>query len=108
MGFCLVFGRAKLVSKDRQRCFTLEVSSKLLFDQSGKPSGIHAIARDITERKEAEARQLVLIRELQHRTKNLLAVIQSIVSNTLSRSRDLTSANDAIVGSGMPSNQSSV
>ena len=88
----------QLVSKDRQRRFTLEVSSKLLFDSSGKPSGIHAIARDISERKEAEGRQLVLIRELQHRTKNLLAVIQSIVSNTLSRSGDLTSANDAIVG----------
>src|SRR5436190_13211051 len=85
----------QLVSKDRQRRFTLEVSSKLLFARSGKPSGFHAIARDITERKEAEARQLVLIRELQHRTKTLLAVIQSIVSNTLSRSRDLTSANDA-------------
>jgi PAS domain S-box-containing protein len=88
----------QLVSKGRQQYFTLEVSSKLLFDNSGNPIGIHAIARDISERKEAEARQQVLIRELQHRTKNLLAVCQSIVSNTLSRSCDLTSANDAIVG----------
>jgi hypothetical protein len=46
-------------------------------------------ARDVTARKEAEARQLLLIRELQHRTKNLLAVIQSIASNTLSHSRIL-------------------
>jgi PAS domain S-box-containing protein len=81
----------ELASKDRQRYITLEVSSTLLFDSSGNPVGIHAIARDISERKEAEARQLVLIRELQHRTKNLLAVIQSIVSNTLTRSRDLVS-----------------
>ena len=88
----------QLVSKDGQRRFTLEASLKLLFDSNGEPTGIHAIARDISERKEAEARQLVLIRELQHRTKNLLAVIQSIVSNTLSCSRDLTSANVAIVG----------
>ena len=88
----------QLVSKDRQQRFTLEVSSKLLVDSSGKPLGVHAIARDISERKEAEARQLVLIRELQHRTKNLLAVVQSIVSNTLKRSRDLKSANEAVVG----------
>ena len=40
----------------------------------------------------------MLIRELQHRTKNLLAVVQSIVRNTLKRSRDLKSANEAIVG----------
>src|SRR6185436_6814502 len=34
-------------------------------------------------RKEAEARQNLLVRELQHRTRNLLAVIQAIATNTL-------------------------
>jgi two-component system CheB/CheR fusion protein len=43
----------------------------------------------VTERKEAEARQVLLIRELQHRTKNLLAVIQSIASSTLKGSAGL-------------------
>jgi PAS domain S-box-containing protein len=86
-----------LAKADRRRV-TLEVNSKLLFDAAGKPIGVHSIARDITERKEAEARQTVLIRELQHRTKNLLAVIQSIVTNTLANSRDLSSAKDATVG----------
>jgi PAS domain S-box-containing protein len=88
----------RLVAKDGQRQSTLEVNSKLLFDVNGKPTGVHLIARDMSERKEAESRQLVLIRELQHRTKNLLAVIQSIVTNTLSRSRDFSRATDAIVG----------
>jgi len=88
----------QLFGKDRNQRFTLEVNSKLLFDLEGKPVGIHSISRDISERKEAEARQLVLIRELQHRSKNLLAVMQSIVTNTLARSRDLTSANDAVIG----------
>ena len=40
----------------------------------------------------------MLLRELQHRTKNMLAVIQSIVTNTLRRSRDLASAETALVG----------
>jgi PAS domain S-box-containing protein len=88
----------ELLAKDGQRRFTLEVSSKLLLNGEGVPVGIHAISRDVTERKEAEARQLVLVRELQHRTKNLLAVVQSIVTNTHARSRDLRSANEAIVG----------
>ena len=87
----------QIFSKGRQR-LTLEVNSKLIRDEDGNPSGIHAIARDVTERKQAEARQLVLIRELQHRTKNLLAVAQSIVTNTLDRTPSTARAKDAIVG----------
>jgi PAS domain S-box-containing protein len=87
----------QIFSKGRQR-LTLEVNSKLIRDEEGKPSGIHAIARDVTERKQAEARQTVLIRELQHRTKNLLAVIQSIVTNTLDRTTSAARAKEAIIG----------
>ena len=65
------------------RKLTLEVNSKLMLGGDGKPLGIHSIARDITDRKEAEARQTLLVRELQHRTKNMLAVVQSIATNTL-------------------------
>jgi two-component sensor histidine kinase len=67
----------------------LGVNSRLVFDPKGAPSMIHSVARDVTERKEAEARQILLIRELQHRTKNLLAVIQSIASSTLKGSAGL-------------------
>jgi PAS domain S-box-containing protein len=88
----------QLIAKNRQKRFTLEVSSKLMFDAAGNPVGIHAIARDVSERKEAEDRQLVLIRELQHRSKNLLAVVQSVVTNSLLHSRDIATAKDAIVG----------
>ena len=35
--------------------------------------------RDVTEEKEAEERQILLTRELQHRVKNTLATVQSIV-----------------------------
>jgi PAS domain S-box-containing protein len=76
----------------------LEMNSRLIFDEAGKPLSIHAIARDVTDRTNAEARQMLLVRELQHRTKNMLAVIQSIVSNTLVRSRDPAAAKDAVMG----------
>ena len=88
----------QLLAKDRQRRCTLEVSSKLILAADGAPVGIHSIARDISERKEAEARQRVLISELQHRAKNLLAVVQSIVTNSLLHSRDTAAAKNAIVG----------
>lgn len=87
----------QLLGKDRRR-FTLEVNSKLIFDEDGTPIAIHSISRDVSERKQAEARQIVLIRELQHRSKNLLAIMQSIATNTLARSRDLETARSDVIG----------
>lgn len=71
------------------RIRVLGVNSRLIRDQAGNPLLVHSIARDITHRREAEARQLLLLRELQHRTKNLLAVIQSLASSTLRDSAGL-------------------
>jgi PAS domain S-box-containing protein len=88
----------QLLAKDGRSRFTLEVSSKLLRDETGKAIAIHAIARDVTERKNADARQALLVRELQHRTKNLLAVVQSIVSNTLRPGSDTETARRALLG----------
>jgi PAS domain S-box-containing protein len=87
----------QLMGKGGEQRFTLEVNSKLILD-NGKPVAIHSIARDISERKDAEARQTILLRELQHRTKNMLAVIQSIATSTLARSKDLESAQEALIG----------
>ena len=55
----------------------LEVNSKLIADATGKPVGIHAIARDITERKEAK-RAEAQIAELDHRVKNVLATVIAV------------------------------
>jgi len=86
------------ISAKDGRALALEVNSKLIYDNSGKPIAIHSISRDVTERKDAEARQSLLIRELQHRAKNLLAIVQSIVSNTLRNSKDLHTVNDTVSG----------
>lgn len=88
----------EMLAKDCRRRTILDIKARLAYGDDGKPLAIHSIARDITERKEADARQTVLLRELQHRTKNMLAVIQSIVTNTLRKSRDLASAEEALVG----------
>jgi PAS domain S-box-containing protein len=45
--------------------------------------GAATFFQDITERKETEARQKLLLDELNHRVKNTLAVIQSIAAQTL-------------------------
>jgi PAS domain S-box-containing protein len=48
----------------------------------GKIVAASKIARDITERKQAQLAQTLLLRELNHRTKNLLAVADALVRQT--------------------------
>lgn len=53
---------------------------------------------EVVERKRAEERLSLLVSELTHRVKNLLAVLQSIAVRTLSDSRDVTEARRILVG----------
>jgi PAS domain S-box-containing protein len=52
------------------------------YDRGRTLQGVFAAARDITERKEVEAKLHFLMRELSHRSKNLLAVIQAMARQT--------------------------
>jgi PAS domain S-box-containing protein len=49
-------------------------------DVQGNITGASKIARDITERKRTDAQIATLAREAEHRAKNLLAVVQAVVS----------------------------
>lgn len=51
-------------------------------DASGRVVRISGVTVDITDRKQAEERQTLLAREVDHRAKNALAVVQSIVRLT--------------------------
>jgi PAS domain S-box-containing protein len=61
-----------------------------------KPVAIAGASRDLTERKQAEELQRVLLNELNHRVKNTLATIQAITDQTLRTARDLPSAREAL------------
>jgi PAS domain S-box-containing protein len=74
-------------------------------DDSGTVTGWIVSMRDITERKRAEEErkraadaEQILIRELQHRTNNLLAVIQGIAQKTLSGPGSLDEARKIFEG----------
>jgi two-component sensor histidine kinase len=49
---------------------------------SGKVMRISGVTMDITERKDAEEQQALLAREVDHRAKNAMAIVQSIVKLT--------------------------
>ena len=53
------------------------------FDEAGRFIGYLGMAMDLTEIKQAQIHQRLLINELNHRVKNTLAAIQSIVRQTL-------------------------
>jgi PAS domain S-box-containing protein len=53
---------------------------------------------DITERKQAELTQQLLLSELNHRVKNTLASVQAIVQHTLRRTKDPAEFVDSFAG----------
>jgi two-component sensor histidine kinase len=55
-------------------------------DETGKVVRISGVTMDITERKDAEERQALLAREVDHRAKNAMAIVQSIVRLTKAES----------------------
>jgi PAS domain S-box-containing protein len=73
--------------KDRS-FIDISVTVSPIRDLKGRTIGASKIARDITERKQAEKTQLLLVEELNHRVKNTLASVQAIAQRTLRRTRD--------------------
>lgn len=71
----------------RRRAFYLLMEA--LRDDDGNAIGTTSVAVEITERKEAENQLRMLLRELTHRSKNLLAVIQAIARQTASRTKTI-------------------
>src|SRR5262249_49192076 len=53
-----------------------------LLNDAGEVIGLACASVDVTERKEGEAHLRLLLRELTHRSKNLLAVIQAMARQT--------------------------
>jgi PAS domain S-box-containing protein len=69
----------------------IESRSLIFYDSDGRPQRLVGVNIDVTERKRAEERQRALVAELDHRVKNALATVSSIVSHTGVGSRSVAS-----------------
>src|SRR5580704_6133833 len=74
------------VAKDG-RLIDISLCVSPLRDKSGQVIGASKVARDITERKQAEKLQRLLVEELNHRVKNTLATIQAIANQSMRRAK---------------------
>lgn len=74
--------------KDGSRVF-IEGSTRALRDRDGSLTGFLKIGQDVTEQRAWLDRQQILMAELQHRTRNLMALVRRIADQTLRSSTDL-------------------
>jgi len=83
----ILAGRARRqveeILRDADGSTSYWLSTKAPFtDDSGEIAGLVGVSINITERKRMEQRERLLAREIEHRNKNLLSVVQSIVQLT--------------------------
>ncbi|MER0238866.1 PAS domain S-box protein [Fulvimarina sp. MAC8] len=82
----------RLIQKDGSIRWVL-ARGGLVPGPEGGPRRLPGVVVDITERKQAEERREILARELQHRIKNILAVVSAIATQTF---RGAASKDEAI------------
>jgi PAS domain S-box-containing protein len=61
------------------------VTANIIRGESGQPLRDTAVVQDITPRKEREEREHLLMREVNHRAKNMLSVVDAIAHQTAAR-----------------------
>jgi len=74
------------VTKDGRR-IDISLTVSPLRNDTGEIVGASKVARDITEKKQSEKLQQLLVEELNHRVKNTLATVQAIANQSLVRSK---------------------
>ncbi len=79
------FDSIKTTKDGRQVEVSVTISA--LREADGKVIGASVVARDISERRAAEQKAHLLLGELDHRVKNILAIVSAVVTQTLNTSQ---------------------
>ena len=86
-----------LVARDGHEV-EVAISLAPIRDSTGALVGMVAIVLDISKRLAAERQVNLMLRELSHRTKNLMSIVLSIARQTAQRSRNLTHFQEIFAG----------
>lgn len=75
--------RTETVRRNRDgKLIDVSIDNAPILDINGRVIGVSSIIHDITKSKATEKHQRFLMRELTHRSKNLLAIVQSMARQT--------------------------
>jgi PAS domain S-box-containing protein len=88
----------RIIRPDGQVRWILAVGGALYDELTGEPIRILGNNADITDRKRAEERQQVLVAELDHRVKNVLATVSAVISHTREGNRSVANFAAALEG----------
>ena len=75
----------------------ISLSVSPIKDASGKVIGASKIARDITERKQAQERHELLTQEIHHRTKNIFSLVQAVVARSFADKATVSRGEEAVL-----------
>jgi PAS domain S-box-containing protein len=73
--------------KDGREIF-VELTISPVLDSEGNVIGASKIARDISERRQLAERQSLILREMNHRIKNLFSIVQGLISVSYKTTRN--------------------
>jgi two-component sensor histidine kinase len=87
----------RLLGKD-SRIHWVEARGEIVYDEYRKPSRLVGVVVDITNQKEAQERQRLLLRETNHRLKNLFAMIDALIMLSVRSARTPQEFADSLRG----------
>lgn len=74
----------------------VQIRGQANYRADGTPLAMVGVSQDITERKRADEHRALLTNELSHRVKNMLAMTQSVIVQTLRRANSLEEASETL------------
>lgn len=87
----------RYIARDGQEVY-IELSASVVRDGANRPLYGVRVVRDISDQKRAARQRALLVNELNHRVKNTLATVQSIVAQSLRNEPDPVKARKSIEG----------
>jgi PAS domain S-box-containing protein len=88
----------RIARADNNEVRWIEVRSTVSYDAAGRPLSLAGVSIDVTERKRSEDHQVLLISELDHRVKNVLACVTAIAQHASESSRSREDFLEALNG----------
>ncbi|HEY1542968.1 MAG TPA: HWE histidine kinase domain-containing protein [Xanthobacteraceae bacterium] len=82
--------------RDNGKAGWWEVTVTPILGANGQPARLLVIARDVSERRLAQQSQQMMMQELHHRVKNMLAMVMAITSQSLARATTITDGRLAV------------